>query len=64
MDVESQATINEAIDRLRDEIAAPVLAEVAALRAELSKLVELVGAFEGVTATLNWKDQMAGKHDA
>jgi hypothetical protein len=45
MDLESQKTIDEAIDRVRDEIVNPILAELASLRA-------LIGRLNGATVTL------------
>ena len=45
MDVESQKTIDEAIDRLRDEVAVPIIAE-------LSKIRELLGSINGASITL------------
>ena len=38
MDIESRQTIDEAIDRVRDEIVNPILAELASLRAQIDRL--------------------------
>ena len=46
MDVESQQTINEAIDRFRDEVATPLLTAIQKLQALLERI-------DGATITLN-----------
>jgi hypothetical protein len=43
MDVESKQTIDEAIDRARDELLAPLLAELLALRGEIATWRALLG---------------------
>jgi len=56
MDVESQKTIDEAIDRFRDECVAPILAELVNIR-------QLVGCIDGAYITLHLKNQMEGKSE-